>query len=56
MNWQTDQEWRYEEHDRSTADYHIQSYSDESWYEDLDLVCVSDTAVIILTCQFTEYF
>ena len=31
-------------------------YSDVSYYKDLDLACVSNTAVIIPTCQFTEYF
>ena len=31
-------------------------YSDVSQYKDLNLACVSDTAVIIPTCQFTEYF
>ena len=31
-------------------------YSDVSQYKDLDLVCVSDTTVIIPACQFTEYF
>ena len=31
-------------------------YSDVSQYKDLNLACVSDTAVVILTCQFTEYF
>ena len=31
-------------------------YSDVSYYKDLDLACVSNTALIIPTCQFTEYF